>query len=99
MERTGATRIDNRSRVLPRASPANGYAEAMSETSERDEAAADEARIASRADLLPEEKAAGSDDPEAQAAEILRDSDERTADPEGTGEESTQTSTPDERPG
>jgi hypothetical protein len=81
-----------------RASSANGYADAMSETPDRDEAAADEARIASRADLLPEEKAAGSDDPEAQATEILRESDERTADPEGTGAESTQTSTPDERP-
>jgi hypothetical protein len=31
------------------------------------------------ADLLPEERAAGSDDPQAQAAAILRDSDERTA--------------------
>jgi len=70
----------------------------MTETPESDEAAEDQARIAGRADLLPEEKAAGSDDPEAQAAEILRDSDERTADPEGTGAASTQTSTPDERP-
>jgi hypothetical protein len=51
-------------------------------------------RIASRAGLLPEEEAAGSDDPEAQAEAILRESDERVDDPEGTRRESTQT--PDE---
>jgi hypothetical protein len=35
-------------------------------------------RVERRADgLLPEEQAAGSDDPEAQAAEILAESDER----------------------
>jgi hypothetical protein len=55
-------------------------------------------RIAGRAGLLPEERAAGSDDPEAQAAAILQESDERTAHPEQTGAASTQTSTPDERP-
>ena len=44
------------------------------------------------AELLPEEQAAGgSDDPEAQAAAILEDSDERTADPEGTKHDSVQT--------
>jgi|1185.fasta_scaffold427090_2 hypothetical protein len=32
--------------------------------------------------LLPEERAAGSDDPQAQAEAILRDSDVREADPE-----------------
>lgn len=37
-----------------------------------------EARVASRADLLPEEDAAGSDDPDAQARAILEESDERT---------------------
>jgi hypothetical protein len=38
-------------------------------------------RIDSRAaDLLPEERAVGSDDPRAQAAEILRDSDIREND-------------------
>jgi hypothetical protein len=38
-------------------------------------------RVESRAaDLLPEERAAGSDDPRAQAAEILRDSDTREHD-------------------
>jgi hypothetical protein len=65
----------------------------MSETPE------DEERIARRAELLPEEESAGSDDPRHQAEEILHESDERTEDPERTGRESTQTSTPDERPG
>lgn len=41
-------------------------------------AAPDDDRIASRAELLPEEQAVGSDDPEAQAAAILEESDERT---------------------
>jgi hypothetical protein len=58
----------------------------------------DDARIASRAELLPEEETAGSEDPTHQAEEILRDSDERTDHPEETGAESTQTSTPAERP-
>jgi len=58
----------------------------------------DEARFASRAELLPEEQAAGSEDPQHQAEEILHDSDERTEHPEETGEASTQTSTPQERP-
>ena len=40
----------------------------------------DDPRAASRADLLPEEEAAGSDDPSAQAAAILDESDERTLD-------------------
>jgi hypothetical protein len=48
-------------------------------------------RIATRAELLPEEEAAGSDDPEAQAEAILEESDERVDDPEGTRHESTQT--------
>jgi hypothetical protein len=52
---------------------------------------ADEARIESRADLLPEEVTAGSDDPHDQAEAILEESDERTDDPEGTRHESTQT--------
>lgn len=43
-----------------------------------------------RAELLPEEAAAGSDDPQGQAEAILADSDERTEDPEGTREESVQ---------
>ena len=41
----------------------------------------DEERVRSRAELLPEERAAGSEDPEAQAEAVLADSDERT---EGT---------------
>ena len=51
----------------------------------------DDARTDSRAELLPEEQAAGSDDPHAQAEAILADSDERTDDPEGTQLESSQT--------
>ena len=42
----------------------------------------DQERVRRRADeLLPEERAAGSDDPQAQAAAILADSDEREDDP------------------
>ena len=52
---------------------------------------ADEQRVESRAELLPEELVAGSDDAEAQAAAILEESDERVADAEGTGAASTQT--------
>ena len=44
-----------------------------------------------RSELLPEEQAAGSEDPTAQADAILSDSDERTDDPEKTRHESTQT--------
>lgn len=55
-------------------------------------------RVETRAELLPEEQTAGSDDPEAQAETILEESDERTADPEGTAESYDQTSTPDQRP-
>lgn len=51
----------------------------------------DEDRIERRADLLPEEAAAGSDDPEAQAKAVLEDSDARTEHPEETRHESTQT--------
>jgi hypothetical protein len=51
----------------------------------------DRHHVETRADLLPEEKVAGSDDPEAQAAAILKESEERTQDPEGTREESEQT--------
>ena len=38
----------------------------------------DEERVRSRAELLPEERAAGSEDPKAQAEAVLADSDERT---------------------
>jgi len=40
----------------------------------------DDDRVADRAELLPEEQAVGSDDPEAQARAILADSDQRTDD-------------------
>lgn len=49
------------------------------------------ARVESRADRLPEEVAAGSDDPGEQARAILEESDERTEHPEETRRESTQT--------
>jgi len=52
---------------------------------------ADQDRIEHRAQLLPEEESAGSDDPQAQAAEILADSDERTERREETMRESHQT--------
>lgn len=52
---------------------------------------ADEARVERRAELLPEELAAGSDNPEGQAEAILEESDERTEHPEKTMRESTQT--------
>jgi hypothetical protein len=48
-------------------------------------------RVHTRAELLPEEQAAGSDDPETQARAILAESDERTEHPERTRHESTQT--------
>jgi uncharacterized protein (TIGR00725 family) len=51
----------------------------------------DEERIEGRAHLLPEEEAAGSDDPDLQAEVILEDSDERTAKPEQTKRRSVQT--------
>lgn len=55
------------------------------------ESSADESRIDTRAELLPEEQEAGSDDPHAQAEAILEESDERTQAPEETREASTQT--------
>jgi hypothetical protein len=51
----------------------------------------DEDRIDRRADLLPEERAAGSEDPAGQAEAILEESDDRTDHPEQTRHESTQT--------
>ena len=52
----------------------------------------DQDRVEHRADaLLPEERAAGSDDPEAQARAILEASDDRTEHPEETRRESHQT--------
>lgn len=51
----------------------------------------DEHDVESRAELLPEEQAAGSESPHEQARIILEDSLERTEDPEGTRESSSQT--------
>ena len=51
----------------------------------------DDERVAERSALLPEEEAAGSDDPQRQAGVILADSDRRTAEPEQTKRESVQT--------
>ena len=48
-------------------------------------------RVESRAQLTPEEVAAGSDDPHRQAEIILEDSDERTEHPARTKRDSTQT--------
>lgn len=42
----------------------------------------DERLVGTRSELLPEEKAAGSDDPAAQARAILEDSEARAADRE-----------------
>jgi hypothetical protein len=58
----------------------------------------DEHHVDRRAELLPEEQEAGSDLPREQAEAILAESTERTERPEETGEESTQTTSPDERP-
>lgn len=55
------------------------------------EPSAEESRIDTRAELLPEEQEAGSDDPQAQAEAILQESDERTDAPEETRHDSTQT--------
>jgi hypothetical protein len=51
----------------------------------------DEQHVDHRANLLPEETAAGSDDPEDQARVILEESLDRTDNPEETREESSQT--------
>ena len=50
----------------------------------------DHDRVEERALLLPEERAAGSDDPEAQAAAILHDSDLREEQPARTQQDSRQ---------
>jgi hypothetical protein len=63
----------------------------MSDTGQHpSETDADDDRIAERAHLLPEEIAAGSDDPTAQAEQILAESDRRTDEPEQTQQESVQ---------
>ncbi|MCW2853180.1 MAG: hypothetical protein JWM84_2844 [Nocardioides sp.] len=64
------------------------------------ESAADESRIDTRAELLPEEQEAGSDDPHAQAEAILAESDARTDAPEETRHDSVQTpDAPEATPG
>jgi len=50
--------------------------------------------VGSRSEILPEEQAVGSDDPDAQARAILAESEERTEHPEETRRESTQTPDP-----
>jgi len=50
-----------------------------------------EDRVERRAELLPEEVSAGSEEPRAQAEAILEESDERTEHPEETRHESHQT--------
>ena len=57
----------------------------MTETPSADSSAADQVpaeNVATRAELLPEELAVGSDDPQAQAEAILLESEERTEDPD-----------------
>jgi hypothetical protein len=51
----------------------------------------DHERVVERSHLLPEEAAAGSEDPQRQAETILEDSDRRTEQPEQTKQESVQT--------
>jgi len=53
--------------------------------------ARDDERVETRSELLPEEQAAGSDNPHDQAEAILAESDERTAHPEESRERSIQT--------
>lgn len=57
----------------------------------------DEHSVASRKGLMPDEKAAGSDDPEAQAEQILKESEDRTLHPERTRQELKQTPDEDSR--
>ena len=55
-----------------------------------DQEPVDQDTVNERAHLLPEEIAAGSDDPQHQAEVILQESAERTLDVEGTQESSSQ---------
>ncbi len=61
-----------------------------SEPTQENQDGPDDRRVEERALLLPEERAAGSDDPEAQAAAILADSDLREAQPARTQQDSPQ---------
>lgn len=68
----------------PPSPTSGGYVRTMSEGPA-------EPRVRARAELLPEEEAVGSPDPELQARAILAESDERTEHPERTRHSSTQT--------
>jgi hypothetical protein len=63
--------------LLPRAA---GYGAPMADRPDDDQLHGDDERVSSRAELLPEEEAAGSDDPDAQAAAILGESEQRVLD-------------------
>jgi len=52
------------------------------DVSSTDDAPPGEEQVHTRAQLLPEEEAAGSDDPQAQARAVLEESQERTDDPD-----------------
>lgn len=56
----------------------------------------DDERVERRAELLPEEEAAGSDDPAAQAREILSESDERVVSREDVARDDIEERTSDE---
>jgi hypothetical protein len=61
----------------------------MSETPQ--EIRPEERDVETRSELLPEERAVGSEDPDALAEAVLEESQERTVDPETTQLASTQT--------
>jgi hypothetical protein len=65
-----------------------GYGRGMTDIERDDEL------IAERSHLLPEEEAAGSDNPQRQAEAILEESDERVEQPEETRRDSSQTPGP-----
>jgi hypothetical protein len=70
---------------------------AKPDESEANAQSVEEERAASRADqLLPEERAAGSGDPQAQADAILADSDRRSEDRAGPSDASAEHRTSDE---
>lgn len=67
------------------------YGGAMTESpASSDPTAPDQDSVDGRAHLLPEELAVGSADPQRQAELILEESAERTLDPEGTQDSSSQ---------
>lgn len=66
-----------------------GYDCTMDQTPQDD--GPEERDVDSRAELLPEERAAGSDEPHDQAEAVLEESEKRVLDPEGTQLASTQT--------